>query len=186
MAKGERAPDPTDANSSGKQRSRWKFGLKSLIIIAGLLAAFPAAAIPPMGPRPAEAAVVQAYAAALERNDLAVLSTLIGEDAKISDEAGKLIRREDWLASGASEAAVARRTQILNAFSGYASYPGQAIRRFMFVIEFTSCHPKAAECFPQWRTETITVDAGKIIALQTSNAFDLRRTTAGDWTFYDQ
>jgi hypothetical protein len=150
-----------------------------------LLAASPALAVPPVGPRAAEAAVVEAYAAGLERNDLPALRGLIANDAKIINQAGTAVDKNDWIATAAVEFPHTRRTRILSAFSGYAPIPGKAIRRFTFVTEFTRCHPNAAECFPRWRTETITVAGGKIVELQTSSDFDLRRSAAGVWTFYD-
>lgn len=164
---------------------RGECDLRYLLLIAALLAAGPALAVPPVGPRKAEAAVVEAYAAALERNDLPAFRSLIADDATIVDGAGKVIDKNDWLATAGVDFPRTRRTRILSAFSGYAPVPGQVTRRFVLVIEFTRCHPNAVECFPRWRTETITIAADRIIQLQTSSDFDLRRSGAGVWTFYD-
>lgn len=159
--------------------------MKYLILIAALLTAGPAFAVPPIGPRTAEAAVVEAYAAALERSDLPAFRSLIADDAKIVSEAGKVVDKDAWLATAATEFPLIRRTRILNAFSGYAPNPGKVLRRYMFVTEFTRCHPMAMECFPQWRTETITIADGKIIELQTSGSFDFRRSGVGWWTSFE-
>ncbi|MES3026666.1 MAG: DUF4440 domain-containing protein [Pseudomonadota bacterium] len=159
--------------------------MRRLILIAALLVASPAVAIPPVGPRTDEAAVVEAYAVALARSDLPAFRSLIADDAKIINEAGKVVEKNDWLATAEIEFPRTRQMRILGAFSGYTPFPGTAIRRFMFVTEFTRCHPNAVECFPRWRTETITISGGRVIELQTSSDFDLRRSAAGVWTFYD-
>ena len=169
---------------TGRCRQRER-NLRYLIFIAALIAAAPAFAIPPVGPRNDEAAVVETYAVALERSDLPAFRSLIADDAKIINEAGRAIDKTEWLATAEVELPRTRRTRILSAFSGYAPIPGTAIRQFMFVIEFTRCHPNAVECFPRWRTETITVASGRVIELQTSRDCDVRRSAAGVWTFYD-
>ena len=47
------------------------------------------------------------------------------------------------------------------------------------------CRPDWTECFPRWRTQTVTVENGKIIELQTSGDFNHRLNEAGDWASFD-
>jgi hypothetical protein len=164
---------------------RWERDLKHLIIVAALLAAGPALAVPPIGPRAPEAATVKAYAAALEQNDFRAFRSLIADDAEIIDEAGGVVDVDDWLTTAAIEFASTRQARILSAFSAYAPLSDKPTRQFTFVMAFTRCHPRAAECFPRWRAETIMVTAGKISELRTMGIFDLRRSGPGVWTFYD-
>ncbi len=159
--------------------------MKYWVVIAALLAAGPAFAIPPMGPRPADVAISQAYVAAIERNNLPAYGSLFAADAKITDESGGSLDREQWLEAVAAEFSGYRQTRFLSVFSGYAPIPGKALRRFMFVTEFKDCRPNVMECFPRWRTQIITVADDKIIELQTSSDFSHRLTAEGAWTFYD-
>ena len=159
--------------------------MKYWVVIAVLLLASPAFAVPPIGPRPTEVAISQAYVAAIERNNLPAYRSLFAADAKITNESGDSLDREQWLEAVATEFSGHRQTRFLNVFSGYAPIPGKALRRFMFVTEFRECRSGVVECFPQWRTQIITIADDKIIELQTSSDFSLRLTDEGAWTFYN-
>lgn len=158
--------------------------MKALALFTALMFAGPAFAVPPVPPAPATSALVREFIRATESNDLAAYERLFAADATITNEAGASNDRAQWLKRASAEFVPYRRTRFLNVFTGSAFQSGKRRARVVFVQELHLSRPTAAEHFPVYRTEIITVEGGKIIHLQTSGYLSHRLTDGGEWTFY--
>lgn len=121
---------------------------------------------------------------ATESNDLAGYERLFAADATITNEAGVSTDRAQWLKSASAEFVPQRRTRFLNVFTGGTFKSGKRGARVVFVQEIHLSRPTAAEQFPVYRTEIITVEGGMIVDLQTSGYLSHRLADGGEWTFY--
>ena len=158
--------------------------MKILALLAALVVAGPAFAVPPVLPAPAASALVQDFIRATKGNDLSAYERLFAPDAAIMTETGGSIDKAQWLKSASAEFVPHRRTRFLNVFAANALRSGKRATRIVFVEEVHLRRPGAIEQFPVYRSEMITVEDGKIIHLQTSGYLSHRLTAGGEWTFY--
>lgn len=159
--------------------------MKTLALFIALMFAGPAFAVPPVSPAPATSALVRDFIRATESNDLAAYQQLFAADATITNEVGASMDRAQWLESSSAEFVHYRRTRFLNVLTGNPFNSGKrGATVVIFVQELHLNRPTAAEQFPVYRTEIITVEGGKIVHLQTTGYLSHRLAKAGEWTFY--
>jgi hypothetical protein len=158
--------------------------VKSWVLIAALTFAGPAFAIPPMGPIDADLAVAKAYIRATEQSDFPAYRSLFAPDARIiQTETPASGNKEQWFAAAAAEFSRERQSHFLNVFARAAITAGKRTTRVAFIVELSGCgRTFMMECFPEWRSEVITVEDAKIIQLETSGDFSFRLTADGKWT----
>jgi hypothetical protein len=159
--------------------------MKAWILIAALAIAGPAFAVPPVAPTPAATKMVQAFIRANTTNDLPAYSGLFSPDAKVATGARETMGKAQWIAALSDEFFATRRTRFLNVFARYTVAAGKPSTRVVFVEDVKLCSPKAIECFATFRTETITVTDGQIVALERSSDLTHQLTPNGDWNFFD-
>lgn len=154
------------------------------MLLAALMVAGPAFAVPPVSPAPEAGILVRDFMRATQSNDFAAYERLFAPDATATTEAGVLLDRAQWLKSASAEFVPYRRTRFLNVFAKYIVRDGKRTTRVVFVQELHLSRPGAVEQFPIYRSETITVEDGKILHVQTSGFLSHRLTDGGEWTFY--
>ncbi|WP_430420578.1 hypothetical protein [Phenylobacterium sp.] len=143
----------------------------------------PALAIPPLSPAPAEQALVARYIEAVRANDHNAYAKLFAPDADIQADWPAASGRDGWLRAVARELAPTRRTRFLAVFSEFATVAGKPAARVLIVQEIKDCRPNIAECFGQFRSETLTVQNGRIVALDRSG-YTHRLNEPGGWTIF--
>lgn len=143
----------------------------------------PALAVPPVSPAPAEQALVARYIQAVRANDHNAYAALFAPDVDIHADWPAATGRDAWLRAAAVEFAPTRRTRFLAVFSEFALVAGKPAARVLIVQEIKDCRPNIAECFGQFRSETLTVQNGRIVALDRSG-YTHRLTEPGGWTIF--
>lgn len=153
-------------------------------MLLALMVAGPALAVPPVSPAPEATALVRDFMRAMESNDLAAYERLFAPDATVTTETGASVDRAQWLKSASQEFVPYRRTRFLNVFAKYVVRAGKRGARVVFVQEMHGSRPAVIEQFPIYRVETVTIENGKIVHLQSSGFLSHRLTDGGGWTFY--
>lgn len=148
------------------------------ILLAATVAG-PAMAVPPVLAPPAAQALVANYMAAIRSNDLAAYAALFAPDARIVSDWPAGAGRDAWLKAVSAEFAPPRVTRFLAVFSRSAELAGT---RVLLVQQIEDCRPGIVECFAQFRSETLTVQNGLIVALERSQ-YSHRLAEPGGWTF---
>lgn len=143
----------------------------------------PALAVPPVSPAPAEQALVAHYIQAVRANDHDAYAALFAPDVDVQADWPAATGREAWLRAVAVEFAPTRRTRVLAVFSEFAVVAGKPAARVLIVQEIKDCRPNIAECFGQFRSETLTVQNGLIVALDRSG-YTHRLNEPGGWTIF--
>jgi hypothetical protein len=143
----------------------------------------PAFAVPPVSPAPAEQALVAHYIQAVRANDHNAYAKLFAPDVDIQADWPAATERDAWLRAVAVEFAPTRRTQFLAVFSDFALVAGKPAARVLIVQEIQDCRPNIIECFGQFRSETLTVQNGLIVALDRSG-YTHRLNEPGGWTIF--
>jgi hypothetical protein len=93
--------------------------------------------------------------------------------------------KAQWIALVSREFSDPPPTRFLNVIARFKSSAGMKGARVLLVEDARRCHPRAFECFANYRIETITVMEGQIIALERSRDFTHRLTSDGRWDIYD-
>ena len=142
-----------------------------------------ALAVPPVLAPPAAQALVTHYMQSIRDNDPEAYARLFSPDANIVSDWPKAAGRDAWLRAVAIEFAPTRKARFLAVFSGYVQFAGKPATRVLIAQEIKDCRPGIIECFGQFRSETLTVQNGSIVALERST-FSHRLTEPGGWTFF--
>lgn len=143
----------------------------------------PALAVPPVLASAPDRTLVADYMKAINANDAAAYAKLFAPDVRIAADWPAATGREAWLKAVAAEFAPTRQTRFLAVFSDFVQLDGKAATRVLLVQELKDCRPGIVECFGQFRSETLTVQNGLIVALERSR-FTHRLTEPGGWTFF--
>lgn len=142
-----------------------------------------ASAVPPVLAPPAAQAVVTGYIEAIRTNDAAAYAKLFAPDVRIVSDWPAGADGATWLRAVATEFAPTRTVRFLAVFSGFSRFEGRAATRVLVVQELKDCRPGIVECFGQFRSETLFVRDGAIVALERAQ-FTHRRLEPGGWTFF--
>lgn len=142
-----------------------------------------AQAVPPVMAPPSAQAAIADYIEAVEQNDFSAYAKLFATDADIISDWPRSGGREVWLSAVSTEFAVTRRTRFLAVFSGFVEIDGQPATRALIVQEIKDCRPDIIECFGQFRSETLTIRNGQIVALERRRSTH-RLLDSGEWTFF--
>jgi len=103
--------------------------LKAWALIAALMVAGPAYAVPPVLPPPAARTLVQDLIRATEGNDLSAYARLFAPDARIETETGASLDKAQWLKAVSADFRAYRRTRFLDVLAGDASTAGKQSTR---------------------------------------------------------
>lgn len=143
----------------------------------------PALAVPPVLAPPAAQMLVANYMQAVTKNDLQAYAKLFAPSASVVSDWPTSTGRDTWLKAVSVEFAPSRRTRFLAVFSAFVQFSGKPATRVLLVQEIKDCRPRVVECFGQFRSETLIVQNGVIVALDRTG-FSHRLTEPGGWTFF--
>lgn len=142
-----------------------------------------AAAVPPVIAPPAAQALIADYIEAVRRNDLSAYRKFFADDARITSDWPVGAGRDAWLGAVSDEFAATRRTKFLAVFSGVLEVDGRPATRALLVQEIKDCRPGIIECFGEFRSETLTIRDGQIVALERRRSTH-RLLDPGGWTSF--
>lgn len=154
-----------------------------LIALAATAWSGHALAVPPVLAPPAAQAVITNYIRAVKANDLSGYRKLFAPDARVAADWPIATGRDAWLSAISREFAATRQTRFLAVFSGSDEFNGAPATRALLVQEIKDCRPGIAECFGQFRSETLTIQNGQIVALDRAR-YTHRLLEPGGWTFF--
>lgn len=153
--------------------------MKVWLVLAGLIVASPAGAIPPVE-APGVPQFIQAYIRADTNNDLKSYADLFAPNAKITAETGVSFDKDEWIRNVSLDFAQDRHARIIDVFSdgGRPDGGGQPVR-ILIVEAVRICQPHSVECNPHYQSEALTVTAGRIISLERQGGLTIRFTPEG-------
>jgi hypothetical protein len=153
------------------------------VVLMAIVCGGQALAVPPVLAPPAAQALVADYMKAVAANDVAAYAKLFAPEAEIVSDRPRAAGPDAWLRAVSPEFAPTRRVNFLAVFSRLVQRDGRSATRVLLVQEIRDCRPGIIECFGQFRSETLTVQNGLIVALERSH-FTHRLTEPGGWTFF--
>lgn len=155
----------------------------SCAALVGVASARPASAVPPIEAPPADLATVSNYMKAVANNDHPAYARLFAPEARIVSDWPAAADLDVWLAALAPQFAPTRTTRFVAVYSRAGARDGKSVTRAVLVQEAKDCRPNVTECWGQFRTETLTLQNGLIVALERSNyTHGLRQP--GGWTAF--
>ncbi len=152
--------------------------MKAWTLIVSLAVAGPACAVPPVL-FPEIQKFVQAYIDAEASNDLSAYASLFSPDAKIASRTDPAVTKAEWIERSSREFIPNRQVRFRDIFADGRVVDGQRWTRVIFVESVTVCFPNRSECFPTYRTETVTARNGLIVDIERSADLHRRFTPDG-------
>ena len=150
--------------------------MRAWLLVAALVTATPAFAVPPVLPR---TDVVKQFIAATKANDHSAYARLFSAGAQVTLDGGGTFNRAQWLARTNKEFTASRHTRFFTGLAGHG--------RFVLIEAVRDCGgppvrvtpgqataapgPFVLECFYTYRSETLTLtpDGNQIQALERSD-----------------
>ena len=149
--------------------NRLRAAVLSSALLAGIAIARPVSAVPPIEATPPDLATISNYIKAVADNDHAAYARLFAPEARITSDWPAAADVDVWLSALASQFAPTRTTRFLAVYSRVRPRDGKLLTDAVLVQDARDCRPDIIECWGQFRTETLTLQNGLIIALDRSN-----------------